>query len=65
MKNMQKVGKAKTTLFEDALVLGLAKEWLDVFGELPEFDVQIHSLTEKEYERLEALQKKTYEKIKN
>ena len=38
---MEKVGKAKTTLFEDFLVLGLAKEWLDVFGELPEFDVQI------------------------
>ncbi len=38
---MEKVGKAKTTLFEGFLVLGLDKDWLDVFGELPEFEVQI------------------------
>ena len=38
---MEKAGKAKTTLFEGFLVLGLDKEWLDVFRELPEFEVQI------------------------
>jgi len=40
---MEKVGKAKTTLFEDFLVLGLHKDWMDVFGELPKFEVQIDS----------------------
>lgn len=38
---MHKIGKVKTTLFENFLVLGLTKEWLELFGELPEFDVQI------------------------
>jgi len=38
---MQKAGKATTTMFEGFLVLGLHKDWLDVFGELPEFEVQI------------------------
>ncbi len=38
---MEKVGKAKTTMFEDFLVLGLHKDLMNVFGELPEFDVQI------------------------
>jgi len=40
---MQKIGKTKPTLFEDFLLLSLHKDWLDVFGEIPEFDVQIDS----------------------
>lgn len=38
---MEKVGKATATLFEGFLVVGLHKDWLDVFGELPEFEVKI------------------------
>jgi len=35
---MLKIGKEiGTTLFGDFLVLGLSKQWLNAFGELPKF----------------------------
>ena len=36
---MKKFGnQVSTFLFEDYLVLGLEKKWLEVFGELPKFE---------------------------
>ena len=38
---MEKIGEAKTMLFEGYLILSLDKKWLDVFGELPTFEASL------------------------
>jgi len=39
---MKKFGKETSTfLFEDYLVLGLEKKWMELFGELPKFESMI------------------------
>ena len=38
---MLKIGKTRTHLFHDYLILGLDKKWLEAFKELPEFEGKV------------------------
>ena len=44
MINMKKFGKEiETYLFDEYVVLGLHKDWIKAFGELPKFETMLDS----------------------
>lgn len=42
-RHMKKIGEFEPLLFEDHLILSLDKKWLEVFGEMPKFEVKINN----------------------
>jgi len=38
---MKKLGEFDSFLFEDHIIISLDRKWLEVFGELPKFEVAI------------------------
>ena len=40
---MKKISEVKSFLFDNHIILSFSKDWIDVFKEIPEFEVMIDS----------------------